>query len=128
MKTKTICRHCKVNKGTSVDCKHLKPDGTYRHYYTCRECNTNRLKKYRNKNMKSIYQITKRYEEKNIGKRNVWRKVSKALRDGIITKPDKCSKCKKKAKLIDAHHEDYRKPLDITWLCRSCHVGLHKNK
>ena len=23
------------------------------------------------------------------------------------------------------HHEDYEKPLDITWLCRSHHALLH---
>ncbi len=27
---------------------------------------------------------------------------------------------------VDAHHEDYAKPLVVKWLCRSCHVSLHK--
>jgi hypothetical protein len=26
---------------------------------------------------------------------------------------------------VDAHHEDYDKPLEVTWLCRSCHAKLH---
>ncbi len=26
------------------------------------------------------------------------------------------------------HHEDYDKPLFITWLCVLCHLGLHKKK
>lgn len=27
---------------------------------------------------------------------------------------------------VDAHHEDYTKPLDVTWLCRPCHRERHK--
>jgi len=26
----------------------------------------------------------------------------------------------------DAHHHDYSKPLDIRWLCRSCHAAEHR--
>lgn len=26
---------------------------------------------------------------------------------------------------MQAHHEDYSKPLDVQWLCMACHRGAH---
>jgi len=49
-----------------------------------------------------------------------------AKRKGIIHKPEHCDVCGIKHRLIDAHHNDYNKPLDVTWMCRKCHYEWHK--
>lgn len=49
--------------------------------------------------------------------------VSNALRDGR-TKKLPCAFCGKD-KGLEAHHHDYAKPLDVTWLCRPCHRRFH---
>lgn len=54
-------------------------------------------------------------------------KVTCALVAGIVKKPLTCTLCHKKGKL-EAHHEDYDKPLDIVWLCRSCHGKRHQER
>lgn len=46
----------------------------------------------------------------------------KALKRGLITKKP-CEKCGKEKVLM--HHEDYSKPLQITFLCNSCHRFRH---
>ena len=50
--------------------------------------------------------------------------VASAIRRGILTKPDACEACGSEGAL-DAHHDDHRLPLDVRWLCRSCHVQHH---
>ena len=51
-----------------------------------------------------------------------------ARKMGIIKKPDECSKCLIKTDGIIAHHNDYLKPLEITWLCKKCHGIEHRLK
>lgn len=38
-------------------------------------------------------------------------------------KPQTCEVCGEKA---EKHHDDYSKPLEVRWLCRKHHLGLHR--
>ncbi len=58
---------------------------------------------------------------KHPDRRKARQAVGNAVRDGRLDKPDKCSRCGTKAPRIEGHHEDYSKPLDVTWLCTLCH-------
>jgi hypothetical protein len=53
--------------------------------------------------------------------------VNNAIRDEKITRPDACSICNSNTCIIQAHHLDYCKPLDVIWVCPSCHKEIHKN-
>lgn len=53
-------------------------------------------------------------------------KVSYALRKGYIVRPDSCPCCGVSGVLIEAHHADYSRPLDVTWLCSKCHGEKHR--
>ena len=48
--------------------------------------------------------------------------VQKALISGELKKAP-CEVCADP--IVDAHHDDYSKPLDVRWLCRQHHVRLH---
>ena len=58
-------------------------------------------------------------------KKNANSLANKAIDLGLIQRPDKCEKCSKKSGLIQAHHPDYEKPLEIQWLCVKCHNYEH---
>lgn len=67
---------------------------------------------------KSIRQYATRFPEKA----KAHSAVSNAKRDGKL-KPGPCAICG--AFPVDAHHEDYLKPLDVTWLCHAHHLERH---
>lgn len=50
--------------------------------------------------------------------------VHRAVERGVLVRPTSCEKCGR-AVSLHAHHEDYTKPLDVQWLCRSCHLRRH---
>lgn len=65
------------------------------------------------------------WQEQNRFKRNVHCKVFRAVDAGKLHRPGACSQCGKNCK-PEAHHEDYSRPLDVTWLCRQCHREMHR--
>jgi len=50
--------------------------------------------------------------------------VNSAIRDGKL-KANPCERCGF-ALGVQAHHEDYSKPLDVIWLCTKCHGARHR--
>jgi len=52
---------------------------------------------------------------------NARKKIFIALRNKSIEKKP-CIKCGKT--LVEAHHEDYSKPLEIIWLCKKHHIEV----
>lgn len=52
-------------------------------------------------------------------------KVKRALASGALIRPAQCSQCAKEVR-VEAHHDDYNKPLEVRWLCRPCHSEAHR--
>lgn len=58
-------------------------------------------------------------------------KVAAAVDRGTLVRPDHCENCgaaanpKLRKPNIEAHHADYSRPLEVEWLCGSCHARLH---
>jgi hypothetical protein len=82
-------------------------------------------KEYAAKNRGRIRENQKRYRDKNKLKTLAQAKLHYHKSVGNIEVPDCCEMCEK-FKPVEAHHYEYSKPLDVTWLCVTCHNKVHK--
>lgn len=117
-----ICIRCHQDKPLSE----FPPAYLANYQYWCWECKREYQRvwkqnhpEYANRNR------GKRYNQKDNPERDKAHIiVYRAIKQGILHKPNECPLCGKTAKLI-AHHDDWSKPLEVRWLCRHCHGILH---
>jgi hypothetical protein len=69
----------------------------------------------------------KRWEERNPEKKKASTTLNNAIRDGKIQRGTRCAICGSREN-IEAHHEDYRKPLEVIWLCKRDHWKADKHR
>ncbi len=112
------------------------------HLNECKECTKKRVRDhYRmNPEARAVYERRRAKDPKrraaqarynrasalrNPGKRAARVLLGNALRDGRIKKGP-CENCGRKDG-VEAHHEDYCRPLDVSWFCFGCHQKRHGN-
>lgn len=62
--------------------------------------------------------LEREQSDKNFARNQVYY----AVKTGRLTKePCACGETK-----VEGHHPDYKKPLEVIWMCRQCHSQLHK--
>lgn len=139
---KKICFKCKNKKELRLFYKH--PKTADKHLNKCKLCTKKdvkkryenpifrkRIEKYESERFKRPErkeQLARYRKEKNKKFPNKYRartKLNHAVRDGHIERLP-CEKCGEPKS--DGHHRDYRKPLDVKWLCRRCHYIEHGKK
>ena len=91
--------------------------------------NAEKIRKY-NREYNKIYRMEHGYYNEMNSKRrypkkqSARRKLERAILSGKL-KRKPCEVCGKK-KYIQAHHEDYSKPLEVVWLCALHHKDKHR--
>lgn len=127
------CFKCGMLKELKDFYKHPRmPDG---HVNKCKECNkndvrSNRLVKinyYReydkNRGSRQGSSYCKEYRKKYPNKYKAHTMIKNAIRSKKLV-PESCCMCGAQEN-THAHHDDYSKPLNIRWLCPSCHRYWH---
>lgn len=81
-----------------------------------------------------VREDTRKARERNPLAAHARNALNWAVRVGKIVPPERCEDCgdapglnARGQRLIEAHHEDYSRPLDVEWLCRLCHAGRHRS-
>lgn len=118
-----FCKACNTQKASS---EFYVSDRTH-----CKACVRARVRRHRRLNDSVREYDRKRgnrqegakpWRRKNPAKYKAQNVLNNALRDGKI-KREPCYFCG--AKVVHGHHQDYSRPLDVTWLCPRCHHRLH---
>ena len=137
-KTCCSCRILKAAKDFHKNPYHL--DGLHS---SCKECRATYSKELRKKNSEDLrkYHAAKAREYRGKGEGNTKKSVKEwknknpekvkakdllnaAIRYGRMNRKDSCERCGS-INSIQAHHEDYNKPLKVMWLCAVCHKARH---
>lgn len=66
------------------------------------------------------------WQKRNPEKYKAQYTVKNAIRDGLLQKSPFCEECGLVKSNIQGHHADYSKPLEVNWLCKSCHDKEHQ--
>ena len=111
------------------------------HLNKCKECTrkdtsvrsklyADRVREYEKKRSKTTKRIelrkkyVEKYRQEHPERVAIYLRVKRAIKSGKIIKPKCCSICGKECKTV-AHHYDYSKPLDVIFVCQSCHKRIH---
>lgn len=132
MKTCFKCGECKP---LSDFYKHPRmADG---HVNKCKECNKRDVRDNRKSNIDYYREYdrsrgarqTKEYADWYRGeyprKTRARTIVNNAVRDGRLEKAKFCSECGDNEFSLHGHHDDYRYPMVVRWLCPACHKSWH---
>jgi len=129
-------------------CKTVKPlDEFYKqsrmadgHLNKCKVCTKNDVHKHRADNIEKVRaydrergknkdriqsttEITRAWREEDKRRTKAHSAVAYAIRKGNLVRMP-CVRCGEQKSV--GHHEDYDKPLEVTWLCQPCHKQRHK--
>lgn len=126
------CRTCGVVKDYADFGKHSTARDGHRH--DCRDCvlNLPAPKPAKSWKLPPSQVVAHRvavasWKQRNPEAHRAHSAVSRALKSGTIVKANVCEMpgCGSRG-VLEAHHDDYGKPLEIRWVCRPCHRRGHE--
>lgn len=84
-------------------------------------------KKWNSENLDRMLDYQKKSRAEHPEKYRANAVVNSRIKRGKLTKPTACEVCGKAGR-VEAHHDDYSKPLEVVWCCKSCHWKLDEER
>lgn len=81
-----------------------------------------RVAKWQRENREAYYAKNRVWRKRHPERQRAQDTLRTAIRNGSLVRPNRCPCGSERPQ---AHHADYDKPLEVTWLCRSCHLVEH---
>lgn len=134
--TTRICRICKQEK-TLDECFYKKKRCKYGYDNRCKECHCSMSRLRLRSKYSKEKQFVKYQRQKKAGiflksaklqalkfpeKHKARYKLRAAVKYGKVLKSS-CEVCGNSK--VEAHHNDYSKPLEVVWLCKRHHADIH---
>jgi len=140
------CLTCSERK---LDTEFYRKKSVHGRELRCKECVKERVRSYREKNIDRVREYDRsrgqlphrkegvrlranrykpepsKWRSRNEDKYRAHIALGNAIRDGRITRPDRCERCSS-SYAVQGHHEDYSKPFEVMWLCPRCHGARHR--
>jgi hypothetical protein len=105
-----------------------KPDGLQAY---CRRCQSihsygDRRSPRVQQRRRELWRRPRPHEDRTqrLARERAHRLVAAAVDSRELARPPECEQCGDSA-ATQAHHEDYGRPLEVVWLCPSCHAHRH---
>lgn len=127
----TRCKEChkqKVRDNRAERADYYRTYDAYRYQHDPKVKKRHRRYAQTEEGKASLKAAREKWINENAEKRACHMILNNAVRDGRAIKPDACQSCGKTNCRVEGHHHDYTKPLDVEWLCRSCHVAEHRKQ
>ncbi|MDI6754729.1 MAG: hypothetical protein QME78_10100 [Thermodesulfobacteriota bacterium] len=123
-----FCPSCWNNGGPCRPCSAKdKKEWRKRNQEKHKEYNTNYQKNYYLNNRKKIKVRKSSYYGLHKKEIRAVAMLNYAISTGKLMRPGNCSICGVSG-IIIGHHDDYDKPLEVRWVCRSCHNYIHERQ
>lgn len=119
-----ICSDCK--RSMPISEFYLRSDKTGPRG-ACKECHRKNVRQYQedNPDKRRLWdRARKRKRNEPKEKYSARQAVFRAINAGELSRPSSCELCGAGG-VIEGHHEDYSKQLEVIWLCKRCHYNQH---
>lgn len=109
-----------------VSCRACCSEYNRRRYAGNRDKFKSAVRNYKASNPCAVLKTRLGTNKKAPSKQNARKCVEAAIVAGVLTRPSVCSGCgcSDTEHRIEAHHHDYRNPLNVIWVCTPCHRRL----